>query len=107
MGINSFDGKFELTDDGSWLEQLENSIDKKASSFKGTKDFLCCLISHNRQSKKYDDTVHPSKHANFLQDKKFRCHAISARLKLARLKSITQTLKCETGNTAYQLTIAN
>ena len=48
---------FDLIDDTEgWLTQLQKSIDVKPSSLKGTKEFLCCLVSKNQRSKKY--TLH-------------------------------------------------
>ena len=120
MDVDYFTGQFDLTDDGNWLAELEKSAGEKANSFKGTKDFLCCLVLTNKQSKIFDAATNHSKYNDFPHDKKFRCHAVSTlklnRLephskfyarKIERLKSVTQAMKCEPGNLAYHLTMAN
>ena len=118
IDIESLTGEFDIVDDGTLLSQLENSINKKSSSLKGTKDFLCCFVSRTQRSERYDVILDRDNY--FPHDKKFRCHGIS-RLKsngsephkilysrkIARLKSVTQAMKCGSGNLAYQLTIAD
>ena len=118
IDVDLFTGKVDPIDNSNLVEQLEKSISLKTSSFKGTNNFLCCLVGRNIHSKKYSTLS--GKDGNFSQDKKFRCHVISKMKlnrsetygelytrKIARLKSATDAMDCENGNLSYQLTIAN
>ena len=114
----SFTGIFDIVDDENLLEQLQKSI-KESSSLNGTKDFLCCLVSKNPTSTKYEEMLQ-----NNLNDnpsyKKLRCHGLSTlksnpseflertyTRKIARLRSAASALDCENGSLVYQLSIAN
>ena len=118
IDINSnFTGKFDVIEDDDLLEQLQKSI-KEKSSFTGTKEFLCCLISENRQSKKYESKIREDDNVSFY--KRLRCYGLSKlksnpsefhnkvySRKIARLNSATSDLDCENGNLVYQLSITN
>jgi hypothetical protein len=118
IDVDLFTGEEDPIENSKLVEQLENSIKLKTSSFKGTNNFLCCLVGKNLLGKKYSTLS--SKDGDFSQDKKFRCHAISKMMlnrsetygelytrKIARLNSATDAMDCENGNLAYQFTIAN
>ena len=116
MDVDSFTEEALSTQ--NWLQQLEKSIDGKTSFFPGTKDFLCCVVSNDKKSDAIDSLN--SNGIKIPQNKKIRCHA-TPRLKqnrleyprkfyirkIAKLKSITQAMKCGSEHLAYQLTIGD
>ena len=112
-----FTGKFDIVKDEHLLDQLQKSIESE-SSLKGSKEFLCCLVSKNPLSKKYD--MKYTQDNEVVNYNKLRCYGISQlksnpsefhkkmySRKIARLNSATTSLDCENGNLVYQLSISN